>query len=88
MAQFDADRVTFPLELRHWRAGDRFCPLGMKGSQKLSDYWVNRKVPVPEKDKKWLLCRGDDILWIVGERIDDRFRVTPETRTILRINLY
>lgn len=88
VAQFDADRVTFPLELRHWRAGDRFCPLGMKGSQKLSDYWVNRKVPVPEKDKKWLLCRGDDILWIVGERIDDRFRVTPETRTILRINLY
>ncbi|MBQ5997012.1 MAG: tRNA lysidine(34) synthetase TilS [Bacteroidales bacterium] len=87
VAQFDADRVSFPLELRHWRAGDRFCPLGMKGSQKLSDYWVNRKVPVPEKNRKWLLCRGGDILWIVGERIDDRFRITPGTRTILKINL-
>ena len=59
----------------------------MKGSQKLSDYWVNCKVPVPEKNRKWLLCRGGDILWVVGERIDDRFRVTSETQTILKINL-
>lgn len=87
VGQFDADKTVFPLTLRHWRPGDWFCPLGMRGRQKLSDYWINHKCSLPEKTAQWLLCSGQDIIWIPGQRIDDRFKVTSETRRVLIITL-
>ena len=87
VAQLDADKVTFPLTLRHWRKGDWFCPLGMHGRQKLSDFWINNKTSLPDKKAQWLLCSGPDILWIPGHRMDDRFKVTPATRSVWIITL-
>ena len=83
VAQLDADKIQFPLTLRHWQHGDRFHPLGMKGSKLLSDFFVDQKFTEWEKQNVWLLVSSDnEILWVVGHRIDDRFRVTNTTKTV------
>ncbi|MDH6311993.1 tRNA(Ile)-lysidine synthase [Parabacteroides sp. PFB2-10] len=82
-AWFDADKIRFPLELRRWQKGDWFIPFGMQGKQKLSDYFINHKYSRFEKENAWLLCSGDNILWIVGERTDNRFRIEPSTKQAL-----
>ena len=83
VAQLDFDKIRFPLTLRHWRYGDRFHPLGMKGSKLLSDFFVDQKFTEWQKQNVWLLVSADgDILWVVGHRIDDRFKVTDSTKTI------
>lgn len=81
----DADKLQFPLVLRKWRDGDRFVPFGMKGSKKLSDYLIDQKVSRFEKEKIWLLCSGSEIIWVVGFRADDRFKVTDKTENLLKI---
>lgn len=75
----DYDLLQFPLELRRWREGDWFIPFGMKGRKKLSDYFTDRKFSLKDKDNAWLLLSGDEIVWIVGERSDNRFKVTDKT---------
>lgn len=85
IASFDASRLHFPLILRHWKEGDRFVPFGMKGSRKVSDYFSDRKYSIYEKEKAWLLCSGDDIIWIVGERTAENFKITDSTQLILQI---
>ncbi|MDR1860089.1 MAG: tRNA lysidine(34) synthetase TilS [Bacteroidales bacterium] len=87
VADFDCDRLEFPLSLRHWREGDVFRPLGMLCFKKLSDFFVNEKLSLPEKEACWLLCSGNDIVWIAGYRIDDRFKITVETKNILRVKI-
>jgi tRNA(Ile)-lysidine synthase len=88
VAQLDFDKLRFPLTLRHWRHGDRFCPLGMKGSKLLSDFFVDQKFTEWQKQNVWLLASADnDILWVVGLRIDDRFKVTADTKTVFRCEL-
>lgn len=83
VAQLDFDKVHFPLTLRHWHHGDRFHPLGMKGSKLLSDFFVDQKFTEWQKQNVWLLASADDvILWVVGYRIDDRYKVTSETKSI------
>ena len=83
VAQFDFDKLHFPLTLRHWRHGDRFHPLGMKGSKLLSDFFVDQKFTEWQKRNVWLLVSADgDILWVVGYRIDERYKVTISTKTI------
>ena len=83
VAQLDFDKLKFPLTLRHWRHGDRFHPLGMKGSKLLSDFFVDQKFTEWEKRNVWLLVSADnEILWVVGHRIDDRFKVTNLTKKI------
>ena len=85
VAQLDFDKLTFPLTLRHWRHGDRFHPLGMKGSKLLSDFFVDQKFSEQQKSSVWLLTSADgDIVWVVGWRIDDWFKVTSQTKSILR----
>ena len=85
VAQLDFDKTRFPLTLRHWRYGDRFYPLGMKGSKLLSDFFVDQKFTEWQKRNVWLLVSADDdILWVVGWRIDDRFKVTSETKSVFR----
>ena len=73
------------LTLRRWRDGDWFVPFGMTGRKKVSDYLVDAKVSVAEKQRQFVLVSGDDIVWLVGRRIDDRYRLTSETETVLRI---
>ncbi len=83
VAQLDFYKIHFPLTLRHWRHGDRFHPLGMKGSKLLSDFFVDQKFTELQKQNVWLLTSSDnDILWVVGLRIDDRFKVMDSTQTI------
>lgn len=89
VAQLDADKLRFPLALRHWRHGDRFCPLGMKGSKLLSDFFVDQKFTESQKQNVWLLVSADgDILWVVGYRIDDRFKIVDDTKAVLECRLF
>ncbi|MBL0095741.1 MAG: tRNA lysidine(34) synthetase TilS [Bacteroidetes bacterium] len=82
-AFLDAGLVQFPLEVRSWEEGDSFYPLGMDHPKKLSDYFIDKKIPVPEKHKKLLVTHGRDILWIIGDRIDQRYRITENTTRVL-----
>ncbi len=81
----DANKLEFPLTLRHWQKGDYFYPFGMQGSKKISDYFVDAKISRLEKDNIWLLCSADRIVWVVGERADDRFKVNNNTKYLLKI---
>jgi tRNA(Ile)-lysidine synthase len=87
-ALIDADRLTWPLTLRRWREGDRFTPLGMTGSKKVSDYLIDAKVSLPEKGRQFVLVNGGEegeIVWLTGRRADDRFKITPATENVLKI---
>lgn len=83
----DKNALKYPLQVRKWKKGDYFYPLGLKGKKKLAKYFKDEKVPVALKDKQWLLCSGDDIVWIIGKRADERFKVSADTTTILRIEV-
>ena len=88
-AAFDADTITLPLRLRHWRTGDRFQPLGMShGSQLLSDYFSDHKYSLPDKQTQLLLVdANDNILWIVGRRTNHPHRITSQTHLALIIEI-
>ncbi len=85
IASIDFRKLQFPLTIRRWRHGDVFFPLGMKRKKKLSDFFIDQKLSLNEKENTWLLCSGNDIAWIINRRIDHRFRVTAATSEILRI---
>ena len=85
VALLDAGKLQFPLRLRRWREGDRFVPFGMTGSKKVSDFLIDAKVSLPEKQRQFVLVSGEDIVWVVGRRIDDRYRLTEESDNVLRI---
>ena len=80
-----ADKLKYPLTVRRWQEGDWFIPYGMSGRKKVSDYLIDHKVPLPEKARQFVLLSGDEIVWLVGRRIDDRYRLTAETENVLRI---
>jgi tRNA(Ile)-lysidine synthase len=83
----DGEKLRFPLCLRTARPGDRFMPLGMKGHKKLKDFFVDLKVPLEQRRSTPILFCEDTPVWVCGFRIDDRFKVTPETKTVLKITL-
>ena len=85
IAQLDADKLRYPLTLRRWREGDWFVPFGMTGKRKVSDFLIDNKVSMAEKERQFVLLSGEDIVWVVGRRIDDRYRLTRESDTVLRI---
>lgn len=87
IAQMDFDRLKFPLEIRKWQKGDEFYPLGMKGKKKLSDFFIDKKLSIPQKENTWLLISDNKIAWVIGLRIDDRFKITDTTKTIYSVNL-
>jgi len=80
IACLDIDKLEFPLKLRKWEKGDWFIPLGLKGKKKLSDFFIDQKVSLADKEKAWLVLSGDEIVWVIGKRIDNRFRITPKTK--------
>ncbi len=85
IAVLDRDRLTWPLVIRRWQQGDYFRPLGMKGMKKLSDFFIDHKLSLDEKEKIWLITEGDRIVWIPGMRMDDRYKITDATKNILQI---
>jgi tRNA(Ile)-lysidine synthase len=84
-AVLDADKISYPLILRKWKPGDSFQPLGLKGSKKISDYLINSKVPLPDKKNTWVIESGGTIIWLVNHRIDNRFKITPQSQHVLLI---
>lgn len=86
-ACLDLSLVDFPVTVRHWEPGDRFAPLGMPQLKKISDFLIDLKVPVTEKEKVLLLLSGSKVMWVMGYRIDDRFRITDSTEHILIMTL-
>ncbi len=87
IAMLDADLLKFPLILRKWRQGDSFVPFGMKKEKKLSDYFTSNKYSLLDKENQWILCSEEKIVWLVSERIDDRFRISNKTKNILKIEV-
>jgi len=88
VALLDFDKLHFPLALRHWRHGDRFHPLGMKGSKLLSDFFVDQKFTEAQKQNVFLLVSAEsEILWVVGYRIDDRFKIEETTKSVFACRL-
>lgn len=85
VAQMDADVLRFPLLWRKWQAGDYFIPLGMRASKKVSDFLIDLKIPFNSKAEVTVLESAGEIAWIVGHRISDRFKVTPDTRRVIVI---
>lgn len=86
IACLDADKVKFPLLVRNWQAGDYFCPIGMKKSKKkISDFFADQKFSALQKQSCLLLLSGEEITWVINNRIDDRFKITSFTRNILQI---
>jgi tRNA(Ile)-lysidine synthase len=84
---FDLSTLQFPLKLRMWKEGDWFIPLGMNGKKKVSDFFIDQKIPLIEKQKTWVLTSKDSIVWIVGHRIDNRFKITDTTEKVVEIKV-
>lgn len=87
-AFLDRSLLEFPLKLRKMRAGDRFVPLGMKGSKKLSDFLVDLKVPLHRKNQVYVLTSDEKIVWVVGYRIDERFKISDKTQSVFYLRLF
>lgn len=85
---FDASKLTFPLTLRKWEKGDYFYPIGLNGKKKVSKFFKDEKISRFEKEKIWLLCSDHKIVWVVGYRMDDRFKVTEKTNEIFKVKVY
>lgn len=85
VADLDYDLLQFPLLMKKWESGEYFQPLGMSGFKKISDFFIDEKLSIPEKESVWILYSGQKVVWITGKRIDDRFKITLKTKRVLRI---
>jgi len=81
----DKNKIEYPLTVRKWKDGDYFYPIGLQGKKKLSKYFKDEKISVLDKENIWLLCDQNKIAWVIGKRMDDRFKITPDTKEILKI---
>jgi len=83
----DKKSLKYPLTIRKWQKGDYFYPLGMNGKKMLSKFFKDEKMDILAKERQWLLCSADEIVWVIGKRADNRFRVSDRTEAIIRIKL-
>lgn len=86
-ACFDAGKLTFPLTTRKWKHGDSFVPFGMTNKKLISNYLTDRKFSLIDKENQWVLCSGNDIAWLIGERTDNRFRIDENTTEVLIVRI-
>jgi tRNA(Ile)-lysidine synthase len=84
----DAQTIDFPLIIRRWSSGDFFQPFGMKGFKKLSDFFIDQKIPKIEKENTWIIESANRIVWLVGHRLDDRFKITDNTCAVLKLHMF
>lgn len=87
IACLDANKVVLPLDIRKWEKGDKFVPFGMKGQKKVSDYLTDKKFSLFEKEKQYVACSEGKIVWLIGERTDDRFKITEKTEKALILKI-
>jgi tRNA(Ile)-lysidine synthase len=87
IALLDNQSLQLPLKIRNFRPGDRFQPLGVKGTQKLKEFFIDHKIPRFERSKIPLLMSGEMIAWVMGYRIDERVKVTQKTQRVLKVKL-
>lgn len=87
IALLNYSAISYPLVLRVWQPGDKFVPFGMTGFKKISDFLVDIKVPMHQKRSVYVLVSGDEIVWVVGYRIDNRFRIDEQTTQVLKLSL-
>jgi len=86
IAQLDASKIKFPLIVRNWKQGDYFYPLGMKKKKKLARFFIDNKLSQTQKEKIRVIEMNKKIIWVIGMRIDERFKITPQTKEILKIS--
>ena len=85
VALIDADTLSTDLYLRRWQPGDSFIPLGMEGHKKVSDYLIDCKVSMAEKERQFVLMSGSEVVWLVGRRLDERYKLTSKTENVLKL---
>ena len=87
VALLDAGQLVFPLKIRRWQPGDWLIPLGMKGKKKLSDFMIDEKIPLNLKMDVQVVTCQENIVWVVGHRLDDRFKIQHSTQSVLEISV-
>jgi len=84
---FSFDKILFPLKLRPWREGDWFIPFGMKGRKKISDFLIDQKIPIHQKQDIYVIESNGDIIWVVGHRIDNRYRISENSNKVFLVRM-